>query len=551
MLGGLDLVRTLALRRPVCSPGLLAEADGGIVILMGAERLGPPAAARITGAMDRGHIILQRDGFHERLPARFGVVACEEGYEADERLPDGLADRLAFRLDLDRCAFAHASPDPEVLDMISLARAHFSRVRAGDDVLAALCQAALALGIESLRAPVLALRAARAAAALAGREYIVEEDAQEAVCLVLGPRATRLPMGTESLDEADGDATKTHQADADDLPAPPDTMDQRNDADNDHHDDARDEGNHDTTASLGDLLVATAAALLPEGILTHATAARSLPRPNGSGRVGAEDHATTRGRHVGVRKGLPRGGARLSLIATLRAAAPWQPLRRISETSGPEPPVAQASEPSRIEIRAQDLHIKRLKRHTETVTIFVVDASGSSALNRMAEAKGAVELLLGRCYARRDSVALISFRRTGAELVLPPTHALARAKRLLGGFAGGGGTPLASGLDLARETAEWIRRKGQQPTLVILTDGRANVCRDCKGDRIRASDEAEAAARAIRCAGIDTVVIDTSPHPRFEAQKIATEAGGVYIPLPYARAERLADLLEAEVRGSA
>jgi magnesium chelatase subunit D len=551
LLGGLDLVRTLALRRPVSSPGLLVEVDGGVVILLGAERLGRSAAARVTGAMDRGHVVLQRDGFHERLPARFGVFACEEAREVDERVPEGLADRLAFRLDLDRLGHVDLQRDLDLRGRIVSARTRFSRVRASDEVLASLCQAAVALGIESLRAPVLALRVARAAAALAGREFIAKDDAHEAVRLVLGPRATQMPVSVEEgSDEAREDVGKADEVEAAEAPTPPELDDHPSSHANDNNN-VGDDHSDQSVATLADLLVATAAASLPEGVLAQAADSRKASRPQRSGRVGSEQDAKTHGRPVGVRKGLPRDGARLSLIATLRAAAPWQPLRCAQAGSDNEVDASRAGKRGRIEIRAADLHINKLKRRAETATIFVVDASGSSALNRMAEAKGAVELLLGRCYTRRDWVALISLRGTEAQLVLPPTHALARAKRLLGGFTGGGGTPLASGLDLARETAELVRRKGQQPTLVVLTDGRANVCRNGKGDRARAAGEAEAAARAIRCAQIDTIVIDTSPQPRPEAQKIAAEAGGTYIPLPHARADRLADLLEAEVRGSA
>ena len=114
----------------------------------------------------------------------------------------------------------------------------------------------------------------------------------------------------------------------------------------------------------------------------------------------------------------------------------------------------------------------------ETTTIFVVDASGSAALHRLAEAKGAVELLLADCYIRRDQVALIAFRGSAAELLLPPTRSLARAKRSLAGLPGGGGTPLAAGLDAAFALSDSIRRKGQTPTVIVLTDGRANIARD-------------------------------------------------------------------------
>ena len=105
-----------------------------------------------------------------------------------------------------------------------------------------------------------------------------------------------------------------------------------------------------------------------------------------------------------------------------------------------------------------------------------MDASGSSALHRLAEAKGAIELLLASCYVRRDRVALVAFRGQSAELLLPPTRSLVRAKRSLASLPGGGGTPLAAGIDVSLLLADAVQRRGGTPTIVLLTDGRANVC---------------------------------------------------------------------------
>ncbi|MFN5457531.1 VWA domain-containing protein, partial [Bradyrhizobium sp.] len=111
------------------------------------------------------------------------------------------------------------------------------------------------------------------------------------------------------------------------------------------------------------------------------------------------------------------------------------------------------------------------KQRSGTTTIFVVDASGSSALQRLAEVKGAVELLLAECYIRRDEVALIAFRGKGAELLLPPTRSLTRAKRSLAALPGGGGTPLSAAIFAATELALAVKAKGQAPTIVLMTDG--------------------------------------------------------------------------------
>jgi magnesium chelatase subunit D len=218
------------------------------------------------------------------------------------------------------------------------------------------------------------------------------------------------------------------------------------------------------------------------------------------------------------------------VIETLRAAAPWQRIRRgaRSDTGLTE------GTPRRIEVRGDDFHVTRFKQRTGTTTIFVVDASGSSALHRLAEVKGAVELLLADCYVRRDSVALLSFRGRGAELLLPPTRSLVRAKRSLAGLPGGGGTPLAAGIDAAASLADAVRRRGQTPVVVLLTDGRANIAADGTGGRAQAEAEARIAAKSMRTAGFTVLLVDTSPRPQEAARQLAADMGASYLPLPHA-----------------
>jgi magnesium chelatase subunit D len=157
-------------------------------------------------------------------------------------------------------------------------------------------------------------------------------------------------------------------------------------------------------------------------------------------------------------------------------------------------------------------------------------------LHRLAEAKGAVELLLADCYVRRDQVAVIAFRGRSAELLLPPTRSLVRAKRSLSGLPGGGGTPLAAAIDAAAELADGIRRKGQSPVIVLLTDGRANVARDGSGGRERAQADAMASATRLRLLEAAVLLIDTSPQPQREAAQLALALRARYLPLPYAGA---------------
>lgn len=508
LLGGLDMAATLAAGRAVAERGLLADSDGGVLLLAMAERLPAGTAARIAAVLDAGEVVAERDGLRLSAPTRFGVVALDEGAAPDERPPAALAERLAFAIHLDqvhpREAAAALLSDPA---RIRAAQARLSAVTAGDDVLEALCATAFALGIASLRAPLLALHAARAAAALAGRDAVTEEDAAEAARLVLAPRATCLPAPPESA--------------AEEEPPPPEPPDDPAPEENPDREEQID------PEMLREMVLAAAAAAIPPDLLARLRLLGAAPRRGGAeGRAGMLRQASLRGRPIGTRPGALRQGAtKLSLVETLRAAAPWQPFRRAERGGKPGP---------RIIVRKEDVRIRRFRERTGSTAIFVVDASGSAALHRLAEAKGAVELLLADCYVRRDQVALIAFRGTAAELVLPPTGSLVRAKRSLAALPGGGGTPLAAALDQARALAEQVRRKGRTPVIVVLTDGRANVARDGTGGRARAEEEALSAARLARAESLTALVVDTSPRPQPQARAIAEAMAARYLPLPQA-----------------
>jgi magnesium chelatase subunit D len=192
-----------------------------------------------------------------------------------------------------------------------------------------------------------------------------------------------------------------------------------------------------------------------------------------------------------------------------------------------------------IQVRREDFRINRYKQRNETTAVFVVDASGSAALQRMAEAKGAVELILADCYVRRDRIALISFRGRKAEVLLPPTRSLQRARRSLADLPGGGGTPLGAAIDQAALIADQVRRGGGKPLLVFLTDGRGNIARDGTADRAAALRDATEAARALRVQGFRAMVIDISATPSDAARQLAGTMAATYLPLPHADASRI------------
>jgi len=521
LLGGLDLNATLRAGRPVAERGLLAEADGGVLVLAMAERLPSATSVRITAAMDARETIVERDGLSQRMPARFGVIALDEGLD-DELAPAALRDRLAFHVDLNELSTGAAEEFVVDSGGVSVARERLKTLKASVEQVEAMCSAAAALGIVSLRAPLQALRVARASAAFDGHIEVEQDDIALAARLVLAPRALVFP-------EADDPEQR------DQPPEPP--------SDRTLEDNAADNEKPDVDRALEEVILAAVQAALPPDVLAALRASSGRSRGRSQGKAGALQKSGKRGRPAGVLRGDLRAGAKLNVIETLRAAAPWQPLRRREAAMN-----AGISTRPRILIRKDDFRISRFKQRTETTTIFVVDASGSAALHRLAEAKGAVELLLADCYIRRDQVALIAFRGSVAELLLPPTRSLARAKRSLAGLPGGGGTPLAAGLDAAFALSDSIRRKGQTPTVVILTDGRANIARDGGQGRPRAEEDAVRAARQFRAAGITAVLVDTSPRPGVSGETFAREMGARYLPLPYADATTLSEAVLASVR---
>ncbi|MGC4405384.1 magnesium chelatase subunit D [Methyloversatilis sp. MC4-4] len=528
LLGGLDLAATLRAGRPVAERGLLVEAHGGVVLLAMAERISSAAAARLTAVMDEGVVVMLRDGMEAREAAEFGVIALDEAQGDDENLPAALCDRLACFVDLEGLRAGDCPQLPFDAGHIAAARTRLPMVSVSPVVIQSLGAAAQAFGVDSLRAFMLAVRAARAAAALDGRDQVGEPDVTLAAQLVLAPRATQCPA---SAAEAPADASP--EAAAPDQPSdstPAEAAPPPGDAGGE----PKDERPADMQQPLEDRVLEAVRAVLSPDLLAHIRLAGGrLPRARSAGRSGALRGNGQRGRPVGVRKGRPGGGLRLSVIDTLRAAAPWQVLRR-----------RQGMPATRVAVRPEDFRIVRYRQRTQTTTIFVVDASGSSALHRLGEAKGAVELLLADCYVRRDRVAVIAFRGTRAELLLPPTRSLVRAKRSLAGLPGGGGTPLAAGIEAGWSLADALRRQGDTPTLVLLTDGRGNVARDGQGGRARAEQDAQAAARRVRASALRTLFIDTSPRPHPSAQSLAAGMGALYAPLSAADAQGISRLVK-------
>ena len=544
LLGGLDLSATLNSGRPVTQAGLLAQSDQSLLLAPMAERMASEAAAILAQVLDNGRVTPHGGG--DTQDARLGLIALDEALEDETPMAETLQERLGIWLDLRHLGRPVQASD-EVLGLMGVLCSpgdeaeqerqsileRLRTLRLDDEQIQAITQMAQAMGIASLRGPLACVRLACVLAALRESDKVEDADLGRAARLCLTPRATQLPAQPEQEappEQAEEPQEPPPEQPPEEEPAPPETEPPTESPEEDS-----------LPQDMGELLLEAALATLPADVLAQ-LANNSATRIQGGGqsRSGAVRQSRSRGSPLPPRPGLPRQGARLHVLATLGHAAPRQKLR--------VPVVLAQGQASRLAIRAEDFHIHRFAERTQTCLIFAIDASGSAALNRLAEAKGAVELLLAQSYARRDQVCVVGFRGSQAEVLLPPTKSLVRAKRSLAGLPGGGGTPLPHAMKLALELALQQRRLGVTPSLVMLCDGRANVSMQGIGGRAQALQESLSLAQAWRAQGLQSIWIDTSARPEPQAEQIALAMGARYVPLPQANSQRMAQVVQAATR---
>lgn len=504
MLGGLDVSATLAKGTRVFDPGMLVKCHNQILVVSLSSRLEPDIAACLNRVLDGGmHHPPSGDQGRSKL-LKLGLIVIDESEDGEDLLPQGLRDRLMFHLNLTGVWLADTSRP-----FTHQPAADYGPALYDVNDLEELCALSLGFGLGSLRPSRHALQIATYHAGLHGRKEVAREDLAAAIRLGLVHRAVALPFETEP-DVIDPE------------PASPDESENTSDE------------RHDSTDNPPqDLDISAILANLPSDILASLKTSQKAKRgQRTAGHSGAKKISYRRGRPGASVKGRPDGGKRLDLVATLRAAAPWQTVRR-----------ANCINTNKIQVRGRDFHVKRYLKPSETTTIFVVDASGSTAISRLAEAKGAVEMLLAESYSRRDHVALISLRGNEAELALSPTRSLAKARKTLSGLRGGGGTPMAHGLQLAQIVTQDELRRGRTPHVIVLTDGSANIPLNGAVGRARAMEDALGVARHSAALGCACLVIDVSRRANGNAKKIAEAMQAEYLPMPFANAKNISDAI--------
>lgn len=530
---GLDVGMSLAQGRPARRAGLLDRPVPPIVVVPMAERMPVSLAAALAGELDSG---------------RLALILLDESLEDESGPWPGLLDRLALVIDLrDEAVLA------DVLALLEASAQSIDRCSApppGPELLPAqheaIASAALLLDVASARPMLSAAALARALAGRRAAAAVDEGDLALAIRLALLPHARRLPQWSDSPPNPEpNDPPHDAQPDPPDdqpespLDRPPDATPQEPPREDQAEGADQEEADRPLPDGAVERLVEAALATLPGDVLAE-LAGRSSRSNGRAGSAGAglfTPRGRGRGRSVGARRGVPEGARRLHLFATLRAAIPWQRLRNHSDSL--QAATDSGSGRPRLQLRKDDLHVHRELHRRGTTTVFVVDASGSTALQRLNEAKGAIELLLADCYVRRDRVALICFRGRGAELLLSPTRSLVAARRALVALPGGGGSPVAAGLELAIRVVSGLKRGGDDTQIVLLTDGRANLTRDGRPGRAEAAREAQALARQLAGLATHRVLIDTSLRSEPAAEQLARSLDARYCLMPFARAQAI------------
>ncbi len=511
VVGTMDLEVALQEGRQEFEPGLLADAHRGILYVDEVNLLDDHLVDTLLDGAASGLNRIERDGVTHVHPAEFILVGTMNPEEGDLRpqLLDrfGLAAEVegernpAKRAEIVRRRVAYEENPKAFTDewqpatddlrqRIIEAQRLSTDVTVSNDMVGLITHIAIAMRVDGHRADIVMFKAAVALAAWDGRSDVTADDVRRAAELALPHRRRRDPFTPPSLDEDELAKTiESYQA-RQGTPAGESSDGAEDDSAAPTDGDAAVTDGQDgptTGTQSGERTLDAEAPLKTPPV---AAPERMRIEKQRAGRRTTAEVKGRRGRSVRSRRMQEGDPPDLALLDTIRAAA-------LRGTSDGKP-----------NIKPPDYRINRRTRKVGNLMLFVVDGSGSmAAQRRMALTKSAVLALLADAYKRRDRVGMITFRKTEAFETVPPTTSMDLAHGRMRDLPTGGRTPLAHGLELARQVIgrERARDSELRPIIILLTDGVANVGLSAGSDPI---SDAMSSAHAIALDAVPALVVD-------------------------------------------
>lgn len=549
LFGGLDLEQTLAKKTKVFQQGLISKARGGVLYVDHINLLDPTNLNPLLQILDAKQILGKHHDFEEEADfVLIGTFDSQEGW-----IKKGILDRIGLHIVIPREKSAktreqviqhHFSPDFELWEeedqalkeLLKSARDILSEVEIDENQIDELTKLSLMYGVEGHRADYYALLAARASAALGLRKKVEKQDLKLAFQFVILPRAMRTPATpTEDSPPQQAQTPAMNEMPSEEIEsssqetAQPPSMKKQEQEGQEPFGETASRSTTEDEVSINIPVEEQLSAVdvkMSKDILQFSFQNQSK---GSSGQRG--ELIGTRGRHIRSIIADVKSN-KLDLLATLRNASIWQSARKKEGKEG-------------IVIYPEDFRVKLFRGKSSVLFCFMVDTSGSMALNRIRQAKGAIYSLLQHAYVNRDRVALLSFRNKTADLILPPTQSVELTKRLLDVVPIGGKTPLALALTKTLEISYIAKNLGIMETVFILfTDGHGN---QAILEGRNSTEEIEMISKQLAQKKIKILVVDTQRQflSSGKAKKLAEWLGGKYLYLPTATGEEIANFADA------